>query len=981
VVNPEGFTSILTKSQCKRLVSKSDSSINALAKRSSNRMKIKSIIAALLSVIIVFTGIPMFATAVSEDDFYYYETQSYNEYLQNNKAQAASNDIALDLFGYESEPDKAKTTNIASQKAVQIEENGSINISFTVPRDGYYNLELDYYPVIVATSPIKFEFRIDGELPFSGASSITLKRIWKENTKQEKDSQGNQIRLPSVESPDWVTERVEDEAGLALEPYKFFFSAGEHTVTIAVFQNILALKGIRLVVPEILQSYEQISQYYKAQGYNKAKKGVLVEAENLSNKSDRSIVVTSDKTSPAVSPSGETLIRYNTVGGGSWKTVGEWIEWDVEIPQDGLYQIGLHCKQDLKEGSTSFRCLYIDGKIPFTEAKSLEFSYNSSWQNVTLGNGEESYLFYLAKGKHTLRLKATLGNYAEELARLDETLAELNKLYTDIVMVTGPNPDADRDYQFEKSIPDVIENMEKLSKALKEIEKSLDKLSGETGGSSTATVKRLYRSLDQMFKEPELISKKLGNFSNDITSLATWINTSREQPLQIDTICFDSPENPMKAAKGGFFSTVGFYIKQFLFSFVMNYANVGNRSVDYGKEIRVWIGTGRDQADIIRGFVNESFMPTHNIGVNVQLVDVGSLLPATLANTGPDVYLSISEEKPMDYALRHAVVNLKEFSDCDEVLKRFYPEALTSFYLDDGLYALPETMSYPMLFYRKDILTSLGIKKEDLTTWESLLQKVLPELDMNYFDFGVATGIKSFANFLYQNDGRFYSEDSTASTLDSAESIAAFELMTSMFTDYGMPKAYDFANRFRSGQMPLAIAEYTSFNQLSIFAPEINGLWDMMPIPGMVDEKGEIDNTAVATVTGSIILSDSQNLEESWKFLKWWSSSEIQSRYADELETIMGTGARYAAANIETMESINWDRSTKSALNEQLQNVVGMPYVAGSYYTTRSFDFAFRDVVFGGENLRESIVNAATEITNEITSKRKEFYSNEEGKK
>lgn len=944
-------------------------------------MKIKSIIAALLSVIIVFTGIPVFATAVSEDDFYYYETQSYNEYLQNNKAQAASNDIALDLFGYKQDSGNVKVTDIASQKAVQIEENGKINISVTVPSDGYYNLELDYYPVIVATSPIKFEFRIDGELPFGGASSITLKRIWKENTKQEKDSQGNQIRLPSVESPNWIKERVEDEAGLALEPYKFFLSAGEHTVTIAVFQNILALKAAKLAVPESLQNYEQISSFYKSKGYKKAEKGVLVEAENLSNKSDRSIVVTSDKTSPAVSPSGETLIRYNTVGGSSWKTVGEWVEWDVDIPQDGLYHIGFHFKQDLKEGSTTFRSLYIDGKIPFSEAKSLQFNYSSSWQNVVLGNGKEEYLFYLSKGKHTLRLKATLGNYAEELAYLDETLAELNKLYTDIVMVTGPNPDADRDYQFEKSIPDVIENMGKLSKNLKEIEKALEKLSGETGGSSTATVKRLYRSLDQMFKEPELISKKLGNFSNDITSLATWINTSREQPLQIDTICVNSPENPIKAAKGGFFSTVGFYIKQFLFSFVMNYANVGNRSADYGKEIRVWIGTGRDQADIIRGFVNESFMPTHNIGVNVQLVDVGSLLPATLANTGPDVYLSISEEKPMDYALRHAVVNLKDFSDCDEVLKRFYPESLTSFYLDDGLYALPETMSYPMLFYRKDILTSLGIKKDDLTTWESLLQKVLPELDMNYFDFGVAAGIKSFANFLYQNGGRFYSEDSTASALDSAESIAAFELMTSMFTDYGMPKAFDFANRFRSGQMPLAIAEYTSFNQLSIFAPEINGLWDMMPIPGTVDENGEVNNTAVATVTGSIILSDSKNREESWKFLKWWSSAEIQSRYADELETIMGTGARYAAANMETMESINWDRSTKAALNEQMHSVVGMPYVAGSYYTTRSFDFAFRDVVFGGENLRESLVNATTEISNEITSKRKEFYKNEEGRK
>jgi len=326
------------------------------------------------------------------------------------------------------------------------------------------------------------------------------------------------------------------------------------------------------------------------------------------------------------------------------------------------------------------------------------------------------------------------------------------------------------------------------------------------------------------------------------------------------------------------------------------------------------------------------------------------------------------------------VVDLKKFPDCDQVLTRFYPEALRSFYLDDGLYALPETMSYPMLFYRKDILTSLGIKREDLTTWDSLLQKVLPELDMNYFDFGVSTGIKSFANFLYQNGGRFYVEDGTAAALNSAEAIASFELMTSMFTDYGMPKAFDFANRFRSGQMPLAVAEYTSFNQLSIFAPEINGLWDMMPIPGIVGKDGKLNNTAVATVTGSVILSDSDNVEESWTFLKWWSSSDIQSRYADELETIMGTGARYAAANIDTLQSINWSRSTREALNTQLNNVVGMPYVAGSYYTTRSFDFAFREVVYSGGNLRESLVNASEDISNEITSKRKEFYT-EEGKK
>jgi len=943
-------------------------------------MKIKSVVAALLSVMVVSSGIPTFADTVSQEGFYYYETQSYNDYLQKNNSSAADSDVDINIFKYRKDSENVKITKIDSEKAVEIKENGILNLDVTVPQEGYYNLELDFYPLIAASSAIRFELAIDGELPFGGASSITLKRNWKESEKIEKDSQGNQIRSSSVQDPYWVTERVEDESGLTLEPYKFFLSKGKHTLTFSVFQNDLALKAVRLAVPEELQNYSQVLSSYKAEGLKEAEESVLIEAEKLSHKSDRSVVVTSDKTSPAVSPSGETLICYNTVGGDSWKTVGEWVEWEVDIKKSGLYQIALHYKQDIKVGNASFRCLYIDGKIPFAEARSLKFNYSSNWQNVTLGNDKEDYLFYLSEGRHTLRLKATLGSYTQELSLVNEALTELNKIYTDIVMITGSNPDTDRDYQFEKAIPDVIENMGKLSKTLKEIEDRLQKVSGEIGGENTATIKRLYRNLDLMFEEPEIISKKLAGFGNDITSLATWINTSREQPLQIDTISVNSPTNSIKAAKGGFFRTIVFYVKQFMYSFVMDYANVGNRNEGYDNEIRVWIGTGRDQADIIRGFVNEDFTPKHSIGVNVQLVDVGSLLPATLANTGPDVYLSISEEKPIDYALRHAVVDLKKFPDCDQVLTRFYPEALRSFYLDDGLYALPETMSYPMLFYRKDILTSLGIKREDLTTWDSLLQKVLPELDMNYFDFGVSTGIKSFANFLYQNGGRFYVEDGTAAALNSAEAIASFELMTSMFTDYGMPKAFDFANRFRSGQMPLAVAEYTSFNQLSIFAPEINGLWDMMPIPGIVGKDGKLNNTAVATVTGSVILSDSDNVEESWTFLKWWSSSDIQSRYADELETIMGTGARYAAANIDTLQSINWSRSTREALNTQLNNVVGMPYVAGSYYTTRSFDFAFREVVYSGGNLRESLVNASEDISNEITSKRKEFYT-EEGKK
>ena len=143
-----------------------------------------------------------------------------------------------------------KVTNIDSEKTVQIDEGGILNLDVIVPEDGYYNLELCFYPVISTTSAIKFKLTIDGELPFSGASSISLKRIWKENTKIEKDSQGNQIRSSSIESPRFITERVEDESGLALEPYKFFLTSGNHTVSLSVFQNILALKSLKFSVPK-----------------------------------------------------------------------------------------------------------------------------------------------------------------------------------------------------------------------------------------------------------------------------------------------------------------------------------------------------------------------------------------------------------------------------------------------------------------------------------------------------------------------------------------------------------------------------------------------------------------------------------------------------------------------------------------------------------------------------------------------------------
>lgn len=914
------------------------------------------------------------SSAPEDTDFGYYDTITYSDYLlQNQNSASVNKDINIDAKNFFKASTDLQVTEYQSVSSVEISENNSVTYSFSTEETGYYNIQLSYFPTEISNSSIKFELLIDDAVPFKEAKSVSLKRVWRDESEKLYDNQGNQIRRPAKQTPEWLTCKLFDINGYSQEPLCFYFTRGIHTLTINVYQSSLVLSEINLTVPKNLLSYSDIQKEYAVNGYKQSETaGNVVEAEYATAKSDRSIVISNDRISTETMPYHPYLVRYNAIGGSSWKTVGEWIEWELEAPNDGLYTIEMRWKQALKINDVSSRSLYIDGVIPFEEAKSLSFVYNDSWQSTFIGDGSNPYLFYLTKGKHIVRLEASLGQYSKIISAVSSVLNDLNGIYTDIVMVTGLNPDVDRDYQFDRVIPDVINEIKNVSGELKEIKKELDEFTG--GGQSTALMERLYKQLDKMYEEPDTISKALNNFETNITSLGTWINTSREQPLEIDYLKLSNTDTSFERGSGNLLKSLKHHAVQFITSFVTDYTSIGDMNTKAETKITVWTGNGRDQADILRQLINEDFTPNYNIGVNVQLVNPGALLPAILANIGPDVYVGMTEEKPVDYALRNAVVSLSDFEGIEEVLKCFYPDSLEPFRLDGKLYALPETMSYPVLFYRKDILTKLNIKYDDLSTWNSLLQKVLPELDMNYFDFGLPSNLKMFTSFLYQNGGTLYNDSNTASALYTKQAIKAFQDMTTIFTDYGVPKSYDFVNRFRSGQMPLAVAEYTVYNQLSVFAPEIEGMWGIMPIPGYSGQDGNVNNTAVCTVTGSVIFSGSKSVKAAWEFLKWWTSGDVQSRYGTDLETIMGTGARYATANTEAMNNIEWEFEIKSALNRQLQTVIGIPQIAGGYYTTRHFDFAFRDVVYNGENLRETIASAAENITNEITDKRKEFY-------
>ncbi|AGI38758.1 hypothetical protein CSTERTH_03250 [Thermoclostridium stercorarium subsp. thermolacticum DSM 2910] len=280
------------------------------------------------------------------------------------------------------------------------------------------------------------------------------------------------------------------------------------------------------------------------------------------------------------------------------------------------------------------------------------------------------------------------------------------------------------------------------------------------------------------------------------------------------------------------------------------------------------------------------------------------------------------------------------------------------------------------MFYRKDILDELRL--EPPKTWDDVYY-IIAVLKKKNLDFYLPVSsnnvidISAYAMLLYQNNGEFYTDGGKRSAFDSEIAIDVFRRWTQFYTNYKLPLQADFINRFRTGEIPVGIAPYTTYNTLVVSAPEIKGLWDFTVVPGTIQNDGTLRHDVASTTTAVIILKNAKDKEAAWKFIKWWTDKETQVRFGREMEALMGEAARYPTANIEALEELPWPLNDYRNLAEQWKWVRGYPQVPGGYFTGRHLENAFRKVVNNGENYREALLDHVIYINDEIRVKRQEF--------
>lgn len=882
------------------------------------------------------------------------------------------------------------------KNALYVPEEGQVTWTAEVPEAGYYHIGICYYPVKGKSSAIERRVLINGELQFSGAKHIIIPRLWHSETKAiRQDLSGNDIKPRQVEAPRWRKMLFRDDLGYIEDPYLFYFEEGNNTITLEAVKEPIVIDYLFIESYRVLPTYEEVKAYYQEQGYKEVKgKTIKIQAEYALETSSPTLYPQADKTSSLTEPFSYRHVRLNSIGGMSWRVNGDFITWEVDVPESGLYHISFRAKQNFFRGTFVNRELWINDQIPFEEAKYIEFNYDSKWQLVTLGNEKEDYLFYLEKGKNTITLVATLGKFGALIDVVEVSLSNINALYREIIRYTGPNPDIYRDYQLTQRIPDLVD---RLQEEIDRLNRVIDGVVSITGEQSdyTAIISKLIIQMKDFVKRPRDMHKRLTEFKENISGLGTWIIDVSQQPLLIDYILVHSDESKLPKANEGLIGRLWHQLRLFIASFFTDYTSINaTKETEIHEIIEVWVPVptkSRDHANILRQLIDEDFTPNTGIGVDLKLVKSEVLLPATLTGQGPDVAMSIDETLPVNYALRGAVYDLTNFDDFEEVAERFHPSALTPFSFEGGVYALPEEQYFLMMFYRSDILNELGLKVPE--TWDDVIS-MIPVLQKHYLDFYMPVGPAQFttarvhqvfASILYQHGGEFFNETNTSTALTTREALDAFERWTNYYTSYGFAVEANFENRFRSGEAPIGIASYSVYNVLSVFAPEIRGNWGFAPIPGTIqrdrngkpilDENGNpvIRRDAVGTSLGMVLLEQSQKKEAAWEFMKWFTSKDVQARYGQELEGVLGTGARYPTANIEALEELPWTVEDLAKLKEQWQYVRGIPQVPGSYMLARNIINAFYDSYNNGTNPREAMINYARYVDEEIIRKRKEF--------
>jgi ABC-type glycerol-3-phosphate transport system substrate-binding protein len=865
--------------------------------------------------------------------------------------------------------------------------NHSIELTFDIDEPGLYEIHLRYLSLSSSHIPIALSIKLNGEddYPYFEASQMTLITLWKESSRtMGSDRYGNDVSV-TQETYDVVQDvPLRDARRLYPEGLTFYLNQGINTILLTKLSGELRLSEVRIETQKTRMSYQTYQMNNVPQSDAIIKR---IEAEDSLYKSS-STIARGISRDPGILPFSMTKLKLNVLGTDSYDTPGDMVTWRVDVDQPGWYAVTLKAKQ-ARDNSTSYRTLYVNGEIPFEEARHLAFSYDRTWQNMSLKTmtGVPIRLYLEPGDTLSLEVDGTLFNKVYEQLRM--TASEMSALGLDITKLTRNNTDKGIDWEMLDYFPDLITKLDTWMVELNDVNDVLRALYGFQKDA------QLVRDLEAAISKIEKIKSDINELPRRLTLLSTGSSSAVQlitnqldnllkQPLILDAIFIHTDQATLPDPNPNLWTRLYVGILRFVLSFVdPSYTEKANPD-----ELEIWVNRSRQYVDMMQKLSDDQFTSQTGIKVKISLInDDGKLLLANSANQQPDAALGVSAWIPNEYGMRGMLYDMSQSEGLPELLDVFNPEQLIPMTYDGKLFGLPETQNFFVLYYRKDILESLQLGVP--STWQDVLNMlpVLRRYGMSfYIPLSNSSALKSFdstAPLIHQFGGKIYADDGLSAAIDDENTIRALTFMTDLYREYSMPfQVPSFFNSFRYGDIPIGIGDFGMYLQLTNAASDISGLWDIALVPGMPQEIFNPETMTTETVINrsmggaqqaSIIFQKSEKKAEAWRFLSWWMSTETQVLFFETLVNTLGTRYLWNSANLEAFAQFRMDESHKAIILEQWTHLKEVPKIPGSYIVEREISNTWNSVVYNDANLRSTVNDAILKIDKELARKMQEF--------
>ncbi|MGG4033758.1 extracellular solute-binding protein [Paenibacillus cisolokensis] len=853
---------------------------------------------------------------------------------------------------------------------------GWVEYEIAIDEEGLYEIEAEYAPIADDSRRNRrasiLSAQINGVYPFREARSMSFEREFR-NGPPRYDANGHQLQSAIEEIRGWKRKPFRDSDGAYALPLRWHLQKGVNTIRLRLSQQPLAIKSFTIRPPADIPGYAEAKASYP-EATERSGDTIVLEAEQFEKKNSTSVQTQYDRDA-FTTPKSFKYRAYNVLGGWGWYKGGHAVTWEFEVPEDGLYKLGMRVNQNSRKNLSVFRTIYIDGKIPFRELQSYPIRYAPGWRGETVADESgEPLAFYLTKGKHSLTMEAGYEPYMPVIANVEPMVEALKTVIDQIRSATGNRQDDRfRVWDVEKDIPGVTERLggikERLDRqveALREINREIDVVA--------QTYRSAAKDIEELIEQPEKIPTSHLTLGTMLEQLQDQYRVLMDSPLQIDKLYVAPVQAPFPRMEANFFEKTKAVAATLFHSFDKQ-NRIGTQDSDV---LNVWMMMGRDYVDELQMLADEQFTPEYGVKVKVNLVQSPDLLIlAKASGILPDVALGVPGNMPFEMALRGAALDIGSLPGGKELIEGYHPGAMLPFYYDGGYYGIPETTSFKVLFYRKDILGRLNLGVPD--TWDDVY-RMIPTLLKHQYYFYVPPDDFSF--MFYQNGVDLYSPDGMSTGLNRPEAFDAFKKWTDLFNIHGLERqVQSFYNQFRAGTMPIGISDFNMYMQLMVAAPDILNEWGIAPVPGTRQPDGSIVRWAAGSnPTSAMLFSDTpeNRREMAWKFLQWYLSEETQTDYGLNMEQLRGESFRWNTANVRAFANMPWRADDLAVILEQWKWIKDIPNVPGGYMTTRELANAWNRAVVPEsqalESPRVALEKAVKSITRELVRKQQEFH-------